>query len=56
MKVKHQPTDRLAAYEELRTEYLAANPDATEAETLAACANFAKLCGLTLRQNMLKAP
>lgn len=55
MKVKHQP-DRLAAYEELRIEWLANNPNHSDEQLLEACLNFAKLCGLTLRQNMQKAP
>lgn len=44
----------ISAYEKLRSEYIAANQDLNESELLDACIQFAKLTGLTLRQQLLE--
>lgn len=44
----------ISAYEKLRAEYIAANEDLNEADLLDACIQFAKMTGLTLRQQLLE--
>jgi hypothetical protein len=51
---KAQTLKGIHAYERLRREWIAANPDHSEQELLSACITYAKICGLVLRQAIIQ--
>jgi len=51
---KFQPLKGIAAYETLRREWIAANPEHNELELLQVCIQFARVCGLVLRERVLE--
>ena len=48
------PLRGILAFEKLRAEFIAANEDLDETALLDACIKFAKMTGLTLRQQILE--
>lgn len=53
-RINHKQLKGIDGFEKLRTEWIAANPEHSELELLTACIGFAKLCGLALREELLK--
>lgn len=55
LAIQSQPLRGITAYEQMRREWIAANPLHNEAELITACIMLARRCGLILREKVLQA-